>query len=161
MSVQLVPVLSDPTWQPPPCALDAAPAVALDPAASTPLSRAPGKDGAVEPTVPNPPPEVPAQIGAPKRSALGAMHTLVQDPSLARIGPLQPTSHPQVHVDGQSESTLHAVVCGATHVFQETSVHVVPASQMAGIGKPAGGAASPSRFSGEGTALHGTVVTVA
>jgi hypothetical protein len=88
------------------------------------------------------------------------MHTVIHDPSLARTGPLQFVSHPQVHVDGQSESTLHGLVCGATHVFHETSVHVVPASQMEGIGKPPR-AASPRMPGGVGTALHGTVVTVA
>jgi hypothetical protein len=35
-------------------------------------------------------------------------------------------SHPQVHVDGQSESTLQGVVCGAVQLFHETLVHVVP-----------------------------------
>jgi hypothetical protein len=89
------------------------------------------------------------------------MHTVVQPPSAARTGPLQFVSHAHVHVEGQSESTLHAVVCGAAQLLHETSVHVVPASQMDGILKPGGAAASPSTLSGVGTALHGTVVTVA
>lgn len=89
------------------------------------------------------------------------MHTVVQPPSAARTGPSQFVSHPHVHVDGQSESTLHGVVCGATQSFHETSVHVVPASQMERLPKGAGRAASPNMLSGLGTALHGTVVTVA
>jgi hypothetical protein len=89
------------------------------------------------------------------------MHTVVHEPSLARTGPLQLVSHPQVHVDGQSESLLHGVVCGAAQLFQETSVHVVPASQMEKAGKPGGAPASPNTVHGLGTALHGTVVTVA
>jgi hypothetical protein len=89
------------------------------------------------------------------------MHTIVQPPSLARTGPSQFVSHPHVQVDGQSESTLHGVVCGAAQLLHETSVHVVPASQMEGIGKPPRVAASSSTLNGVGTALHGTVVTVA
>jgi hypothetical protein len=90
------------------------------------------------------------------------MHTVVHDPSLVRTGPLQLVSHPQVHVDGQSESPLHGVVCGGAQLVQETSVHVVPASQMEGMaGKPGGGPESPNTVHGLGTALHGTVVTMA
>jgi hypothetical protein len=89
------------------------------------------------------------------------MHTVTQPPSLARTGPLQFVSHPHVHVKGQSESTLHGASCGATHVFHETSVHVVPAAQIEGIIKPGGRLASPNMLSGVGIALHGTVVTVA
>ena len=61
---------------------------------------------------------------------------------------VQVASHPHVHVEEQSESTLHVPVCWAMHVFHVTVVHVVPASQMAGM---AGGV---------GAALHGMVVTV-
>jgi hypothetical protein len=88
------------------------------------------------------------------------MQTIMQPPSLARTGPSQSVSQPHVHVEGQSESTLHGPVCWGSHVFHETLVHVVPGSQRAGIGKPPS-PASPSMASGEGTALHGTVVTVA
>jgi hypothetical protein len=69
---------------------------------------------------------------------------------------------PHVQVDGQSESALHAPVCCATHVFHVTSVHVVPASQMAGsAGNPGGRPASANGKGGIGTALHGTKVTMA
>jgi hypothetical protein len=61
------------------------------------------------------------------------MQTIMQPPSLARTGPSQFVSQPHVHVEGQSESTLHGLVCWAAQLFHETSVHVVPASQMAGI----------------------------
>ncbi len=55
-------------------------------------------------------------------------------------------SHPHVHVEGQSESSLHAVVVGPTQVFHETEKqYCVPPSQMfgggiGGIGHAAGAA---------------------
>ncbi|HSY40139.1 MAG TPA: hypothetical protein VLA79_11445, partial [Polyangia bacterium] len=57
-------------------------------------------------------------------------------------------AHPQVHVDGQSESTLHGAVCGATQSLHETSVHVVPASQIERLEKGAGRLASPNKLNG-------------
>jgi hypothetical protein len=161
---QLALMLSEPIWQPP-CPPDE-PAATGEPdaaAAPTPASDGSGVDGVVvEPLGPDERPSAPPrQISPENRSELGAMHTVVQPPSAARTGPSQFVSHPQVHVDGQSESTRHGVVSGAEQLLHETSVHVVPASQMEGIGKPAGMLASPSMLSGLGTALHGTVVTVA
>ena len=44
---------------------------------------------------------------APPAPLSDGMHTITQPPSLARTGPSQFVSHPQVHVEGQSESTLH------------------------------------------------------
>jgi hypothetical protein len=88
------------------------------------------------------------------------MQTITQAPELARTVPSQFVSHPHVHVEGQSESTLHGPVCWAAQVFHDTLVQVVPASQMEGIGKPPR-AASPNALSGVGTAPHETVVTLA
>lgn len=88
------------------------------------------------------------------------MQVSTQPPSLASTVPSQFVAHPHVHVEGQSESTLHGPVCWAVHVFHETLVHVVPASQSEATGKP-GRPASPNALSGMGTALHGTVMTVA
>jgi hypothetical protein len=162
--IQLALAWSEPTSQPP-CPLDEPPVEGdfPDAAASTPLPDAAGADGAdVEPLgAKDPPAAPPLQISPAKRSELGAMHTVMQLPSAVRTCPSQFVSHPQVQVDGQSESTLHGVVCGAAQLFQETSVHVVPGSQMEGIGKPGGGPASPNGSPGVGTALHGTGVTVA
>jgi hypothetical protein len=81
------------------------------------------------------------------------------DPPGGRARSPQFAWQPHVHVDGQSESTVHAPVCWAAHVFVLVSVHVVPASQRAGMaGKPESGGGTNG--GGMGTALHGTVVTV-
>jgi hypothetical protein len=60
--------------------------------------------------------------------------------------------HSHVHVEGQSESTVHGGVCSATHVFWVIERQVLPASQMAGT--PGGSKG------GMGTALQGMVVLV-
>lgn len=124
---QLPLVRSEPISQPP-CPFDE-PAGGGDvpDAATTPLSA----DGALVPPVS--PSAAPKQTWPAKRSELGGMQTITQAPELARTVPSQFVSHPHVHVEGQSESTLHGPVCWAAQVFHETLVHVVPASQMEGI----------------------------
>lgn len=69
--------------------------------------------------------------------------------------------HPQVHVEGQSESALHGPVDWAKHEFHETLVHVLPASQMEGKEENNPESPAGSTPGGLGTSLHGITVSVA
>jgi|HubBroStandDraft_4_1064222.scaffolds.fasta_scaffold35703_3 hypothetical protein len=162
--VQGAPPVFEPIWQPP--LPPAEPAIEDDPdapAASTPLSDG-ADDSGVEPTAAGKAAPLQTSIA---RSELGAMHAIVHPASTAGtpVGgggtALHVVSHPHVHVEAQSESSLHGPVCRATHVFHVTLVQVLPASQMGEMaGKPGATLASSNRFGGVGTALHGTMVTV-
>jgi hypothetical protein len=50
------------------------------------------------------------------------------------IAPPEVGAQSQVHVDGQSESTLHELVVTCSHVFHLRATHVLPGWQMLGIG---------------------------
>lgn len=84
------------------------------------------------------------------RSELGGLQAVVHPLSLADPGKFnkpQPARHPHVHVDGQSESTVHGPVSSASHLFHRNKLQMLPARHVV--------------LAGAGAALHETVVTVA
>jgi hypothetical protein len=82
------------------------------------------------------------------RSELGGMQVVVHSAG-GRGTPQHGIWHPQVHVEGQSESTLHVPVCWAMHVFHVTSVQVLASQTKEGKGE----AASSNGVRGQGTVV--------
>jgi hypothetical protein len=98
---------------------------------------------------------------------LGARQTVVHGPELVCTAPsgkiagvltTPMSAQPHVHVEGQSESALHAV-WAALHVFHVTERQVLPGLQITGICGPE----SPKSggIGGSGTSAQGMVVDVA
>jgi hypothetical protein len=101
------------------------------------------------------------------RSALGSRQAFAQDASAAAVPggagssppPTNPPdSHPHVHIDGQSESTLHEPGAWLWHVLYVFDVQVEPGWQIGGTSKPplSGG----GRNGNVGTSSHGTIIDV-